>query len=263
MIRNFCNIKRAKQKEFELEFFGLTYHGSLDCYLDWCVYFFGAYEKYELFLLRDMVKNRTDAIFIDVGANIGQHSLFMSKYCKQVHSFEPYVVVREKLEQKIQVNNIENIIIHPFGLGKENEELEFFAPQGGNTGTGSFLSSHATGNNKSVGRLKLLNGDEYIDRLRLRKVDLIKIDVEGFEKNVLIGLRKTLEIYRPIIFLEFSGDTRDSLTCFDDLRSLVPKGYKFGFISTNRQSYGIFNTPDYEIRDFDFDTSEGNLLLMP
>ena len=169
ILRIFCNPDRVKSYEFEIPFFGLKYRGNLACYLDWVVYFYGAYEEQELYLLRDLVKNIEDPLFIDVGANVGQHSIYMSKYCREVHSFEPYEPVRRLLDEKIQYNFINNIIVHNVALGEKNEYLEFFAPKGANTGTGSFISTHAMDNNESIGKLKVVNGDEYIIKLGLKK----------------------------------------------------------------------------------------------
>lgn len=112
--------------DFEVDFFGARYNGNLNCFIDWTVYFYGAYEHEILCLFRDIVS----AVFFDVGANIGHHSLFMAKHCAHVHAFEPYAAVAEKLEQKIAKNNISNIVVHQVGLGLKNEKLPYFAPEG-------------------------------------------------------------------------------------------------------------------------------------
>ena len=85
--------------------FGLNYKGNLSSFLDWSVFFYGAYEKEYLYFLRDLITDSTSTIFIDVGANIGHHSLFMSQYCKEVHSFEPNPNVRERLTEKTFIKN--------------------------------------------------------------------------------------------------------------------------------------------------------------
>ena len=148
-----------------------------------------AYEKEELYLLRDLITGHPDPVFVDVGANIGQHSLYMAQHCHQVHAFEPYAAVRQRLVAGIELNKLDNIEIHPVAVGAQDEQLDFYAPKGGNTGTGSFLATHEAENNELVGQLQVVNGDAYIESLGLARIDAIKIDVEGFEKNVLLGLR--------------------------------------------------------------------------
>ena len=230
--------------------------------MDWGLYFYGACEKYELFLLRDLVQDKAGAIFLDVGANIGQHSLFMSQYCDVVHSFEPYEPVRRQLDSQIDYNAINNIIVHGVGLGHTDCDMEFFAPKGANTGTGSFVPSHARDNNEFIGKLRVVNGDAYISRLGLKKIDLIKIDVEGFEKAVLIGLRDTLIEYRPIVFLEFSSETKRSFESEDEMMSLLP-GYSAKKVQTNRPYCIFFNKPGYSYGEFNFNISGGNLVFFP
>lgn len=182
LLRIFCNPDRVPSYEFEIEFFGLTYVGNLNCFLDWCVYFYGAFEKQELFLLRDLANKAPGTIFLDVGANVGQHSLFMSRYCKEVHAFEPYETVRRELDRKIKLNRCKNVAVHGVGLGAMEEELNYFAPRGANTGTGSFLITHASDNNVNIGKLRIVNGDAYLAQIGRQDIGLIKIDVEGSRK---------------------------------------------------------------------------------
>jgi hypothetical protein len=68
--------------------------------------FYGAYAKHELILLRDITEalraELMSIAFYDVGANVGQHTLFMSKFADEVVSFEPYEPVRTKLLQRLE-----------------------------------------------------------------------------------------------------------------------------------------------------------------
>lgn len=212
IIRYFVNPDTVEGKEFETDFFGLKYQGNLNTFIDWSVYFYGAYEKGILYLMRDIVNEKQNPIFIDVGANVGHHSLFMSKFSREVHSFEPYDRVKDILISKLLYNKCSIIIVHNVGLGAKNEFLDFYAPAGRNIGTGSFMAEHAEDNNIKLGKLEIVEGDLYISNLNLKRVDLIKIDVEGFEKYVLLGLRDTLEKYRPFVVMEYSRVTRNNLT---------------------------------------------------
>jgi FkbM family methyltransferase len=216
ILRTFCNPTTIDSQEFEIDFFGFRYKGNVNCYIDWVVYFYGAYEKQELHILKDLIKEKHDPIFIDVGANIGQHSLFMAQYCNEIHSFEPYSAVRDKLQEKIDLNSISSITVHPVGLGDENKDLEFYGPAGANTGTGSFVKEHDPENNQLIDKLKVVEGDSYFNLAGIKIVSLIKIDVEGFEKSVLAGLKKILTEHRPVIFMEFSEATKASFSEQDE-----------------------------------------------
>jgi len=263
IIRYFVNPDTVEGKEFETDFFGLKYQGNLNTFIDWSVYFYGAYEKGILFLMRDIVKDKQNPIFIDVGANVGHHSLFMSKFCQKVHSFEPYDRVKDILMSKLLINKCSNIIVHNVGLGAKNEFLDFYAPVGRNIGTGSFMVEHARDNNIKIGKLEIVEGDLYIPTLQLTKIDLIKIDVEGFEKNVLLGLRNTIEKYRPFVVMEYSQVTKNNLT-IQELRKILPSGYSIRGISTNRTFCLLFNRMNYHLTDFDPENPKiADLLLAP
>ena len=250
VIRYFVNPDTVEGREFETEFFGLKYQGNLNTYIDWSVYFYGAYEKGILYLMRDIVKAKQDAIFIDVGANVGHHSLFMSKYCQEIHSFEPYDKARELMMAKLIANKCTNVVVHNFGLGEKNEFLDFYVPVGRNIGTGSFVEEHAKDNNIKSGKLEIVEGDMYVEKLQLPRIDLIKIDVEGFEKNVLLGLKATLEKYRPFVVMEYSRVTRDSLP-IEQIMEIVPVGYGIKKISILDRFCLLFNRPNYTLTDFD------------
>jgi FkbM family methyltransferase len=263
IIRYFVNPDTVEGQDFEVDFFGLKYQGNLNTFIDWSVYFYGAYEKDILFLMRDIVKEKQNPIFIDVGANVGHHSLFMSKLCDEVHSFEPYDRVRNLLMSKLLFNKCSNILVHNVGLGEKSQFLDFYAPVGRNIGTGSFMAEHAKDNNIKIGKLEIVEGDLYISKLNLNKIDLIKIDVEGFEKYVLLGFRDTLEKYRPFVLMEYSSVTRNNLT-IPELREILPDGYSIKGISTNRTFCRLFNRMNYSLIDFDPENPKiADLLLAP
>ena len=256
IIRFFVNPDLQQSQEFEVDFFGKIYRGNLNTFIDWSVYFYGAYNRQELFLLKKLIcETSLDPVFVDIGANVGHHAIFMSNYGKKVFAFEPYDNVRNKLEQKIQQNKIVNIEVIPYGLGVENCESDFYAPKEGNTGTGSFIKSHAIDNNKLYKKLKIINGDSYFNENRISKLDLIKIDVEGYEKFVLKGLQKTICSFRPIILMEFSETTMHSFESLDELRQCLPINYEIKGVRFFQNSY--------RISSFKFGKPTDTILLLP
>ena len=216
---------------FETDFFGLEYSGHLSNNIEYNIYRYGAFEKPLLFFLQDTMRkllsaDSSQSIFYDIGANIGQHSLFMSRITDEVHSFEPYSVVSCKLEEHIRKNQIKNITLHKVGLSKEDELMDFFAPTGHNQGIGSFDISTMEKGNISTGKLNLVNGDSYIEKLKLPSIGILKMDVEGFEKNALLGLRRTLKRDRPIMVCEISYGNELSFASLQEFAATIPNGYK-------------------------------------
>ncbi|MEE9367289.1 MAG: FkbM family methyltransferase [Pontiella sp.] len=249
-------------REFSVPFEGKKYEGSLNSYIDWYVYFFGAYDRECLNFMKNLLRVDPESIFFDIGANVGHHSVFLSGSCKQIHAFEPYDVVRNKMITRVSFNHVTNVEIHPVGLGEVDEKREFYAPMGTNLGTGSFVESHDQDHNQLIGSLSLVKGDDYVESLKLNRIDLIKVDVEGFEKIVLAGLRNTLIKYRPKIVVEFTKTTMDSYEGISEIISQLPENYKIKRIVVNRPLLFLLNLPKVILVTFDYNSDVDSYLLM-
>ena len=261
IIKFFINPERRVNFKFKVDYFGAIYPGSLDNLVDYNVYFFGALEKGMLFLLKDLAQKKDDTIFLDIGANVGTHSLFMSRFCKTVHAFEPYPVVADLLEEKLKINNIHNVFLHRVGLGDKNETLDFMIPPRSNLGMGRFFKN-TTKTGCPQEKRSLANADEYIAGLNLESIDIIKIDVEDFEKYLLLGLQGTLKKYRPTVIMEFTKETQDKIKDKNEFLSLLP-GYKVSEVIWDRSVLAFFNNERYRIIDFEFFGGFKILLCVP
>lgn len=218
---------KAPDFAFTKAFFGISYSGNLSNNIDFAIYYYGAFEKPLLYFLRDTMNSLSPAqpVFVDVGANIGQHSVFMAAHGSKVHSFEPFASVRSRLQLQIDTNSLSNVSVHPVGLSNETGRLPFYAPTGSNIGIGSFDDSTISKGNVSVGELDLVSGDEYFTSHKIDCIDVIKIDVEGFEKKVLQGLHGTLEKTRPVIVCEITYGGPLSFRSVEDLLGILPADY--------------------------------------
>jgi len=222
---------------FTRDFFGIRYQGNLNNNIDFNIYFYGAFEKPLLFFLRDALAamQQSDSVFVDIGANIGQHSLFMSKLATYVHAFEPFAKVRDRLLNQINANQLSNITVHPLGLSNENARLPFFAPTGSNEGIGSFDASSTSKGNVSIGELELVRGDDYFSKSGIARIDILKMDVEGFEKLALEGLRETLSRTRPLLVCEITYGKELSFTSIQELASHLPADYQLFTFDKRKQ----------------------------
>jgi len=226
----FKRLRSSNNADFSfcVNFYGLEYQGNLNNNIDYNIYFYGAFEKPLLNFLSDAMQSFADektGVFVDIGANVGQHSLYMSRYSAQVHAFEPYAPVRNRLVQQISHNSINNIQVYPLGLSNENTSLPFFAPTGNNAGIGSFDASSIEKGNKQIGELELVRGDDFFVSINPERIDLIKIDVEGFEKPALEGLQKILRKYRPLIVCEVTYGKALSIQSREEILQLLPENY--------------------------------------
>ncbi len=255
IIKLLCQILGFSQSDFEVEFYGYLYRGNLKNQIDFMVYFFGAYE---IGILNYATKFLTkDSVVLDVGANIGHHTLFFSSQTKHVYAFEPYSAVRKKLELKIELNDITNITVVPVGLSNKKEELDYFEPPSSNLGSGSFVATHSVENQHQGLKLHLGIGDQVIEDLGIKNIDMIKIDVEGFEYFVLKGMEQTLHKHRPVIILEFNESTRSHCKAYSDFKKIFPTGYEF--LKIKNQFKHVVTT-----ESFCFETeSSANIVCLP
>lgn len=241
--------------EFVVPFFGYKYQGNLNDYIDRYVFYFGAYEIEELHLLKKYLNK--DSVVIDVGANTGHHALFFSRYAGEVYAFDPYKDVFDVMKKRIAYNNIKNIQPFNFGIGDKDQFLDFFAPQGNNKGTGSFVLPDSKNN---IGKLEIKNGDNFIQSLGLTRIDLIKIDVEEMEEAVISGLRGTIDKFRPILFIEVTPEAQKNIMA--NLGSICAD-YDFYTVDANNPKLIIFNKPGCKLAKFKPSDCIVNILCLP
>ena len=148
-------------------------------------------------VLRQMRKTlHNGSVFVDIGANSGIYtlpaSILVGKTGK-VFSFEPGRAY-QRLHNNVELNKMTNVKTYNFALGNRNEEKIFH-----NTpidGESSILNMICPTADVPVNVCTL-------DSILKKKVDMIKIDVEGFEKEVLLGSKDIVRRYKPVIIFEF------------------------------------------------------------
>lgn len=143
---------------------------------------------------------------IDVGANFGYHTLLFSKEVKQnVFAFEPQLQNFQLLEKNINDNNITNIIPYNLACGdvncdiqmpimNESDPNQLYKINMGDFTPNIVNNITETTTTKSI----VLDEMEFTSQ-----IDLIKIDVQGWEKKVLSGAYNLLKIHKPILIVEF------------------------------------------------------------
>jgi FkbM family methyltransferase len=254
------SARRDVNYPFTIQVYGYTYQGKTGDYIDDRVLAFGAYEKDVLFLMWDYVKarNNPDATFLDVGACEGQHSLFMSRHVKQVHAFEPFPPVADRFRRMIELNGFSNIQLHQVGLGDKDSLVPFRASGGDNIGGGRFLTGRDQGKVGPTDAFHVVVGDEFLDNLKVTSVEIIKIDVEGFEEHVLAGLASTLKGNRPVVIAEVSQPPFGSIESLDRYKTLFPADYTFLRMDGHSDSGDNCITGNYKLAEIDRLFSSGS-----
>ncbi|OGQ95228.1 MAG: hypothetical protein A2521_03560 [Deltaproteobacteria bacterium RIFOXYD12_FULL_57_12] len=189
-----------------------------------CDFFAGKYNKIEAALL--MGEDRYDwnnhtvvskfvksgATCFDIGANIGVYTVVMANIVGPdgaVHSFEPVTHIRQKLQANLKINNQKCVRINDFALGEQESVMEMLQVKQGQYrgGTSTFIP------NETISKMgidkfekvpvQLTTLDIYVKKNNITEINFIKIDVEGFEWNVLDGGKEIIRKSGPTILMEY------------------------------------------------------------
>ena len=149
--------------------------------------------------------------FFDIGANIGLHSLFAAKRVGskgKVFAFEPCESIYKRIIENIESNHIDNIYIYNLALGDNERETEIIKNTSDTSRTHIRLfSEDEIGRDKKIEKVIMTTLDKFVIGNNINRIDYLKIDVEGYEFNVLKGSAKTLAIIKPsIIQVEFDHE---------------------------------------------------------
>lgn len=136
-----------------------------------------------------------DAVCIDIGANIGVKSLFLSRHCPagRVIAIEAAPTVADCLAMNIAANEATNVTIEQIAIG-------------GCAGKGKFVQASAYGHLGDRGiDVEVTTLPALIDRLNLDRVDFVKIDVEGFELPILQSALDAFNRFETLVLLEMNA----------------------------------------------------------
>ena len=204
-------------------------------------------------------------ICFDVGANIGVYSNVLARISGDsgnIHSFEPVQHIFKKFKLNSSINGHHAVNANPLALGNEISKMEMYQIKPGlqRAGTSSFQIND---NFEEIGidnfdkvEVDIDTLDHYVESKGISQVDFIKIDVEGFEANVISGGQNTLEQYSPKIMIELDF-IRHPKSDVDSLKSIFDRLDYTAFEYTFKK--GKLSMTRYNFQD----TPKGrNLLLM-
>ena len=195
----------------------------------------GIYERRFLRFCRTILP--LGAAMIDIGANVGNHALYLHDLCSRIDCFEPNPVAAQRLRRNIELNAATNIHVHQVGLGAREAWVDFASNTAGNLGNSGFFEPMSkSGSDYEITSLPIRRADDVVAELGINRVDLVKIDVEGLEEEIFRGLKETIARFRPLVAFEYHGDLT-SLESFRSIQASLP-GYNFAEVSYGFPSAG-------------------------
>ncbi len=210
-------------------------------------YFFDFHELRK-FLSGNLEKT---GIAIDVGANLGGVTYLLSKKFDTVIAFEPSNSTFNSLRKNVELNNLNNVIIEKIACSNK-------------TGTSQMFKNHYHGHSSLVKRrnlkwkelVKTIRLDEYLKTNNITELEFLKVDVEGHELSVFLGLGEFLnpEKVKTIVFEHIQSTQKDLVESRELFDLLSIKGYNlFDFEGNNLSERKILSSGNLDIvatRDF-------------
>lgn len=183
------------------------------------------YEPYETKLILRQAK--VGDVVVDVGANIGYYTVLLAdKVGKagKVYAFEPDKVNFEILKKNVEVNNLKNVVVVNAGIGSKSGKKILYKSKN-NLGDHKLFNDQFLISNVKKETVKIIKMDDYLEGV---KVNLIKIDTQGWEPEVIEGAKNIISKNKPVIFLEYSPASYQQAKLngekmMDFLRKIYPK----------------------------------------
>lgn len=210
---------------------GINYELDISDLMQWSIYF--KLRDIEREKLLELIKPG-DLIF-DIGTNVGEVLLNAARMTGphgQVYGFEPDPLNLKRCLRNISLNSFKNASVSPEGLGQVVGKSRMVVASPRNRG-GNRISESPAAESFTV---KISTMDKFVEENLIEKLDLVKMDVEGFEHRVLKGGDLALKRFRPKMFLEIDDDNlraQDS-SAASLVAHIEGLGYKV-FSARNRQ----------------------------
>lgn len=261
LIRPFIMVLKwfnESQKRVTCQINGFTYLLNLDDLIQSQMFYFGIFDKKGIDVITSVCRKIKCRTALDIGANVGNHAVFMSPYCGNIYSFEPNDTPGNVFKNALLTKK-SNIKLFDVGLSNVSEEIQFYE-NSNNLGSSSFVKEHMHKREYNEKILKVKIGDEFIQKNNINNIDFIKIDVEGFESKVLSGLIQTIKLNNPIVDFEYNSITKNTFSkenIIEDILNgytlygtkriglgLIKEGLKIVEFNKNKSYSHVFAIPD-------------------
>ena len=229
---------------------------SLSSYLERRWLMLGGYNPEDELFLSSLIG--TNSIVFDCGANVGMYTLRFAEKAKKgkVFAFEPSSDPRHKLLRNIKINNFsDRVFPYPMGVSDKTGEAIFNIPDSNssNKGNATLFSSFPEGNTE---RIILTTIDDFVEKEKIRRLDLIRLDVQGGEWLALVGAKKSIKTFRPNLSLRFNAKLAKAADT--NINSLVEFAQKNSYSIFYQSGSDYLKLSSINIRNL----KDGNLLLL-
>lgn len=217
---------------------------------------YGEWSQAEVDLFEDILTPASNVI--EVGSNIGMHTIPLSMKCSQgtVFGYEPQRPIFHVLCANVALNNRLNVVARHWAVGSEAGRIEI--PTSTYDETWNYGAFSIGQGFNTEGRYQSATTSTPVDVIALdddpllkplKNVDLLKIDAEGFEPQVLKGAEQLIAKHRPALFIETNNEkTFNEVAMFLKVRE---GGYIAYWFISNRFRQNNFNRNGFGVKGYD------------
>ena len=190
------------------------------------------------YIFKNLNKN---SIFFDIGCNEGYYSVIASKknYSGKTYSFEPIKSLIKIIKKNLLLNNIKNCKIYNFAIGDEDKSSKINIFHEKNEGASSIINKYKfTSKNQKI-FIKSLDSFYKTNNFNF-KIDLIKIDVEGYEIKILYGMMNLInsrKINKILVEYHYSLISKNESRIIEN--KIISSGYKKKIIDKNCSAFEL------------------------
>lgn len=214
------NYQYAPNSFREFDYHGIRLKLDIHDYIGHYLYFGFRDESHEKLM---SLASPGDTV-LDIGTNYGTTILQFANLVGQdgvTYGFEPDPINFAICKTNLELNDNSNVFVENVGLGSKNGKVSLIVDTESNRG-GNRIGIPTQG--KESHEIDICVLDEWVASKGVRKIDLVKIDVEGYEMEVLKGASNVLSRYRPILFIELDDNNlRQQNSSADELVRFLEK----------------------------------------
>ncbi|MFM8989691.1 MAG: FkbM family methyltransferase, partial [Alphaproteobacteria bacterium] len=230
---------------------GLLFHCDTQSFLEWYIFFYGAFRPEVSRLINRML--RPGQVAIDIGANVGMHSVIMANRVGptgRVVVFEPDPHPMGRLRRNMALNGIDWVTTVEAAVSARSETRTFYLHDDsiGNFANASLVAANVGKQTASV-EMQVVSIDEWMRDNPLPRVDVIKLLAQGEEYNALQGMRGLIERDRPKIFFLYEPSywQRQGLELMDAVRFFAGHGYGVQEVEFSSRREGVGEIPKGQV----------------
>ena len=205
---------------------GPRFHISTRWFTEWTTWFYGTQdvEIYEW-----VIKHaRSEWVALDIGMNFGFFACLLAQRCSAVYGFEPVPWLAKRAQANGELNGFNNLTITEMALSDRTGKVMLHIPSENDANWGTSSLTRESGEGAAPIEVPTDTLDNFAGRAGFKRVDFIKLDVEGAEFMVLKGGAQTLAKFKPVIIFERNAESAGPIM---DLLSRL--GYEFFDLKEN------------------------------